>query len=69
MGALDALLKTEHEERLWRSYVTAAQWRMDRAFVGKGFPTFEDSIKPVDTRTADEVKTKMLAKLRGEVDA
>ena len=67
MLALVSFLKQEHEEKLWRRYVSAVLWRIDRVYVGKGFPTFEDSIKPEDTRTAEEVKTKILTGLRGEV--
>lgn len=68
MYALAALLKKEHEEKLWRSYMSAAAWRMDRFLVGKGFPTFEDSIKPADTRSAEEIKAKILKGLREEVE-
>lgn len=65
--ALMSLLKKEHEEKLWRSYMAAAAWRVDRAWVGNGFPMFEESMKPQDTRSAEEIKGKMMKGLRGEV--
>lgn len=66
-AALVSLLDQQHEERLWRSYVSMALWRMDRVWGGKGFPTFEESIRPQETRSADEIKAKILKGLRGEV--
>lgn len=67
METLIALLKQQHEEKLWRSYVAAAIWRMDRMWGGKGFPTFEQSIRPPEMRTAEEIKAKILKGLREEV--
>lgn len=73
MSALVALAERDAQTELWRTYVAEMAWSAARVLHGKNFPfpPFSQLCrrdgKATDVRTAEEIRTDMIAQLKKDV--